>query len=140
MTKEEIALMLSIPKLQPLDALVSSRVDRAVLLALQLAHKRYPDFELANANKALWNLENINSPNLRQFFERKKKKATALIEYNRTKSDINALFEQYYTDYSGKCIANYINDILMFLVDCGSLNNSEVNEYIHLINDDSYDD
>ncbi|MDR2444201.1 MAG: helix-turn-helix domain-containing protein [Deltaproteobacteria bacterium] len=140
MTKEEMAIMLSIPKLKSFDDPVS-RVDRAILLALQMAHKRYPYFELANAKKALWNMGQNNWPTLRNFFENKKKKAAEAIAYyinNRSQRDI--LFEQYYTDYAAKSIANYVNDILMFLVDVKSLTDIEVSEYVHLINDDSYDE
>ncbi len=147
MTEDEIDLCLSMAGLRLLTE-PNTRMDCVILTALRCAHERYPYFELNNAERAIKNgdraitervqkkCNNSYFPELREFFEQKKSRASACVKYYESgghKSELDRLFEQYYSDYGASGILDYIRDIMTVLLEQGVVKEAETKEYLNLI-------
>lgn len=146
MTEEEMDIMLSYAKVRPLSE-PKTKLDNAVLTALRCAHERYPYFEYSGMEKltailkasmeqAQSQQELDNHRELLEMYEKQMENALMRLKYydnNGHKSEIDRLFEEYYTDYADSSIIHYMKDVLCALAADGVLADAEINTLLDLM-------
>jgi len=146
MTEEEMDTMLSYAKLRHLSE-PKTKLDNAVLTALRCAHERYPYFEYSGMEKLIAvleaSMEQAQSQQeldelvqLLELYEKQRENALMRLEYydnDGHKSEMDRLFEEYYTGYADSGIINYMKDVLCALADDGVLPEAEVNKLLDLM-------
>ena len=135
MTEEEINILLDHARLRKMSD-PASRLDFVVLLALRIAHDRYPYYEYENKVRIIKRLQgstdefdqqilndySVNFDSLRQ-----------MVEYY-DRSDVkDLLFERTYTSYSDHGIMDYIRDMLALLKENEILTDEDINPIWDLI-------
>ncbi|MDR0949565.1 MAG: protein kinase [Lachnospiraceae bacterium] len=138
MNELEIDQMLTIVGLQPISEPLS-KIDCVLFGALLCAHVRYPYYDLNNAEKLLDNIhgcEGVEYKEFQKFYETQLEQAEELVNYydkEGHKSDIDRLFEEAYTDYSGSGLLWYVQDILQLLAKENRLPKEDTDEYLSLM-------
>jgi transcriptional regulator with XRE-family HTH domain len=134
MVEDEIEIMLEMAGLCPL-AEPSAAIDQAILLALRCAHERYPNFELANAEKVLKRLKGNPMKELGDYYVDQRIRAQQIVDCHALggyKSD-DRYFVETYTDFAGSGILMYIGDMLGLLIEHGVVSADEAGEYLALM-------
>jgi hypothetical protein len=138
MNEDEINIMLDIAKLQRITE-PASRVDCAILTALRCAHERYPYYEYNNAKKVLDSIRESReneATEFQAFYEEQFRQSGEFVNYYENggqKGELDRFFEEAYTDYAGNGILEYIQDIFALLVEDGALSETEISEYVTLM-------
>ena len=129
MTDEELDLLLSFARLRPVTQ-PETRAEFAHLMALRLAHERYPGYELVNLEQISRRLPELKSEALKtvqtDHCVTRLPEVQALMDYyERHASPEDRRFEERYTAYNDRCLSDYLSDILGALVEEGLLEADE---------------
>lgn len=130
MTEEELDVLLSYVKFRPLTQ-TEMRVDLALLMALRLAHERYPGYELVNVENLRSRANDLASERLRTYVrarvaQRLPQIRTMMDYYESHAQDCDRAFERAYTGWAGRNLSDYVNDVLSSLVAAGQLSKAEI--------------
>ena len=137
MTEEELDVMLSFVKLQPITEPVTA-TDMAVLSALRAAHERYPVYEQENLQRIVRRLDPPQDAYDKELLEQYLQRAEIvgrLTEYyeKHPLSLEERAFEEYYTSYSDRGVMDYVHDLLEALVERSMLSKEESEGMLRLM-------
>ena len=137
MTEDEIDIMLKCMKLQPITEPVT-KLDMAILTAIRCAHERYPLYEDENLQRVIDRLTSplngYDSDLLEQYIQREKV-VGRMVEYyeKHPMTDKEKEFEKHYTSYADRGVMDYVYDVIICLINRGSLTEAEAGNMLGLL-------
>lgn len=143
MTPEEIDILLDCVRVRRITD-PESRLDFIVMLALRIAHDRYPYYEYENTVRIVERLKKSSDEFDKQILSDYLKNYDNLKQmveyYDHSDNDENQIFERYYTSYSDRSIMDYVRDMLVLFKEKKILTEEDVKPIWEMIQREDEED